>query len=200
MLSNICPTTGIRYGVISCNSLDQDLVNDLFYGPQAEDLSYQAAYAEARAEAGSEYDCAKEEAEIAAAETDRNMTDAEQECFIETWFEQHEMLSDRDEFIDQKLEMFSDICQIDEPTIVGEHEGVKYQITWLAGAPLVWILSGPEGSARQLCSPCVPNAADLDGGFVLDSEIPVDSDGYPLEDGEPYACYCPPRDWLFKEI
>lgn len=40
---NINPNTGIAYGCISAQSLDNDLVHDLMFGPQANDLSYDPA-------------------------------------------------------------------------------------------------------------------------------------------------------------
>lgn len=197
---NTSPDTGIRFGVIACNSLNQDLVQDLFYGSQATDLSYKAAYDEAKAQAEHDYECMLEDAKIAAAETDYHMLDSDLESWVWDYFDQQNRSYDREEFVDQELERFSDICQIEEPTIKGVLDGVSYEIGWLGGAPLLWVLDGPEGNARQLCSPCVPNAANLDGGFVLDCEIPVGPDGYPTEDHDNgFPCYCVPRDWINKE-
>lgn len=80
--------------------------------------------------------------------------------------------------------------EIDEPHIVGERDGVTYQITWLGGVALLWVLDGPTGLADRLCSPCVPNAADLDSGFVFEEERDGIDDGWP--------CYVVPRNWLAK--
>lgn len=179
--------TGIRYGVIAVNSLDPDLANDLFYGPDAVDLSYQEAYEEAKAEYGTEWDNAREEAEIAAGETDPNMTDDERERFIEKhmigagicWTHwDKKTFEDRDEYIESRLERFSDLCQIDEPIIEGVYEGVTYHISWLGGAPLVWVFESPYVTKADLCSPCVPNAGSLDS---------LNPDGY--------ECYDVPPDW-----
>lgn len=42
-MTNHNPETGIAYGYISANELDQDLVQELLYGRQARDLSYEEA-------------------------------------------------------------------------------------------------------------------------------------------------------------
>ena len=88
-----------------------------------------------------------------------------------------------EEYVDRAVENAEIEIEIEEPTIAGTYEDVKYQITWLGGAPLLWVLEGPVGTARSLCSPCVPNAADLDSGF----EIGV---------GLGHECYVIPKEWL----
>lgn len=199
-MSNTNPVTGIRYGVISMHSIDGDVANDLWYGPGATDLSYQAAYEEAKADAETLYDRHMEEAEIAASETDHNMSDAEREAFIEDWFERNDIEFDKEVFVDSILERHSDMCCIDEPNIEGVYDGVHYLISWLGGAPLLRITQGPLAVADRLCSPCVPNAADLDGGYALASEVIDSLDGNKqtlsavLEAG--FQCYGVPRDWL----
>ena len=52
---NVNTKTGVRFGVIAVNSLDPDVVHELFYGPDAKDLSYEEAYAEAKSEAEKEH-------------------------------------------------------------------------------------------------------------------------------------------------
>lgn len=198
-MTNRDPETGVRCGVISVNSLDPDIVHELFYGSGAVDISYQEAYAEAKVEAGRMFDNLLEEANIAAGETDAHMSAHALERFIESWFDNHRPSDpylgtpyDRDEYIEQYLHMFSDCCQIDEPTIQGTYQGVKYQLSTLGGAYLLWALKGPEAWANRLCSPCVPDAADLDGGFTLTSEQRQEEEG-------DFLCYAFPRDWLFVE-
>ena len=50
----------------------------------------------------------------------------------------------------------------DEPDIEGEMEKVKYATSWLGGALHFWIFESPYKTQCALCSPCVPNAGDLD--------------------------------------
>ena len=56
MTVNTNSKTGIRFGVIAINNLDPDVVEYLWYGYGAVDLSYQAAMEELDAEIGREAD------------------------------------------------------------------------------------------------------------------------------------------------
>lgn len=184
-MSNTHPTTGVRYGVIACASLDPDLVNDLMYGAGAKDLSYQAAYEEAKKRAEKRADEIEEDVKASASE--HGVVEAELEAWLEQAIEAaYERLGyqDREDLIECDLQQFSDCYESNEPTIEGEYEGVKYRISWLGGAPLLWVIEGPIGSAVTLCSPCVPGAADLGSGF----------DASPLSNA--FTCYVVPRDWL----
>lgn len=196
--------TGVRYGVIACNSLDSDLEHELFYGTDARDVSYFDARQEEESRISNEICEICDDAENAAAEVDGLMTEADHAAFVadhvEASFERMGF-TDADDYREHRLSVFNEDYEDSEPVIEGRYEGIDYRIQWLGGAPLLWVIAGPEGYARSLCSPCVPNAADLDSGFVLDSEIPRDSSGFPTEDPEnPYLCYCVPRDWLNKEL
>ncbi len=87
---------------------------------------------------------------------------------------------DIEDMIDSRCEWFEP--QIDEPTIEGEYEGVKYMISWLGGAPLLWVFRSPFTGSYAQCSPCVPGAGDL--------ETP---DEYGV------VCYDVPPDWRRDE-
>lgn len=157
------PLTGVRYGVIALNNLDDDIAQTLMFGPGATNLSYAAAYEEARCGAGNQ---AEEEATTRRLQPGSN--------------ERKEFVEDRIELL---LERFSDCYQDDEPHIEGTYQGIKYQISWLGGAPLLWVFESPSiVDVQSLCSPCVPNAGDLDSGIV-----PA---------GEGYPCYGVPEDWM----
>lgn len=184
-----CSPKGIRYGVIAMNSLDPDLAQDLWYGPDAVNVSEEEALAEAKAEFEAEWDAANEQAHIAATETDAHMAEAERERFVEKWLEDHGFGDDREYYVERKCEWLE--LQIDEPFIKGTYGGVTYEIHWLGGAPLLTVTHGPVGYAISLCSPCVPGAADLDGGF----------EPWPEQDEcHGYQCYVVPKDWLYKEV
>lgn len=73
---------------------------------------------------------------------------------------------------------FCDNMQIEEPTIKGECDGVKYMSSWLGGALNFFIFSSPTTGSYWACNPCVPGAGNLDqpGGSVV--------------------CYDVPRDWM----
>lgn len=128
-MTNHNPETGIPYGVIACNSLDSDLVQELWY-THGTDLSYEEALAELRQELEAEAD------EIEAGET------PDDDTYLPTGY------GDREAFIEGEMDCRSQNIQIDEPTIEGEYEGVKYHISWLGGAPLLWA-SGRRSSTRM---------------------------------------------------
>jgi len=117
MIPNINPETGIRYGVVSLNSL-QDWV--------WEEFEYKGEL----------------------------LTEVDDEA--EDWPE--------------------------EPAYELEVEDMKLQLGWLGGAPLVWVLKSPHTTRARECSPCVPNAGDLDS----------------LDEGG-FECYTLPEDWFYKE-
>lgn len=186
-MNNINPDTGVRYGVIALRSLDPDLAHDLWVG--GVDNVYAGAYTEAKAEALHRLDLMYEDAEIAAAEVDGNMSAGDREDFIGRRVQAHlNSLGavDEEDFIEMALDEFSDCFQTDMVNITGTYEGVDYMITELGGAELLWVLKGPIGGVRSLCSPCVPNAGDLDSGFEV---------GVTLG----HECYVVPKSWLAKE-
>lgn len=183
MSPNIHPETGIRYGAISGNSLDMDVMQDLFYGGQARDLTYEAALRVIKAEAEFEADTYEEEIKVAIAEEDYGLlsNDRYVERRVEQMWEAMGYDSAED-YVEQSVENRAANIQIEEPEIEGEYEGVKYRISWLGGAPLVWVLESPEVGLFDLCSPCVPGACDCD---------------FPNSDG--YLGYTVPETWLAKE-
>ncbi len=180
-MTNTNPETGVRYGCIYLNSLDGDLASDLWMN--AENLSEAEAYAELKAEIERDAENIEEEVRIAAAErdyamlsNDRYMEDEVEAAYNRLGYD------DRDDYIDTRLELESERIQIEEPTLAGICEGVRYEISWLGGAPLLWVFESPVISKAKLCSPCCPNAGDLNS---------LDDDGY--------ECYGIPADWYAKD-
>lgn len=187
MMPNYNPETGVRYGVITLNSLDPDVVQDLWL--RGTDLTWQDAMDELRREVESEADEIEEQARIKAMEFGIT-NDREYEDFIEREVEARynaRGYDNREEYVEDQIEHRKDGLYVEEPTIEGELDGVKYRISHLGGAPLLWVFEGPVGRCRGLCSPCVPNAGDLDSGFTID------------EVGDGYECYVVPQDWMRSE-
>lgn len=149
---NTHPVTGIRYTVYSMRNLKSWIYEELFYGSQATDLSYEEAYEE---ELSLAIKRARYEAEVNGKEFD-------EADFIEDW--------ECPEF------------EIDEPNIAGTYDGVRYEISWLGGAPLLWVLESPHTGQFVLCSPCCPQACDGDS---------------PIAGG--FTGYAVPEEWLSKE-
>lgn len=178
-----CDENGIRYGVIAIQNLDPDVVDELWYGSGAVDLSYQAALEEFKAEIERDADNIEDEVRIGIAETDPSLVGDER------WEERRiedEYLrlgyDDREDYVENRLEAESWCIQIDEPTIEGTYDGVKYQISWLGGSPLLFVFESPVISRARPCSPCVPNAGDLDN--LSDAGV---------------ECYGVPDDWRQPE-
>lgn len=196
MIQNVNPTTGVRYGVIACNNLDQDLVETLFYGSQATNVSEEEAAAEAEAELREQYRGRVHQSHLAAKESGADREDGfDREAYEECWFEEHSYDYDEDWFIEKGIKDGMYAFQIEEPTITGTHEGVEYMILWLGGAPLLWSLKGPIVRSRRLCSPCIPGAIDLDSKFIYASMSYDNS----VESQYSYQGYGVPADWLAKE-
>lgn len=151
-MTNINPETGIRYGCIYLNSLDPDTAAWLW--DNAENLSEAEAYAEL-----------KSEIEVQVREGCPDLDESEVEIEVE-----------------KRLDCAAQYIEIEEPTLAGTCEGVRYEISWLGGAPLLWVLESPVISKAKLCSPCCPNAGDLNN---------LDDDGY--------ECYGIPAGWYAKD-
>lgn len=116
-MPNVNPKTGIAYGVVSLNSL-QDWVFDEFV-VHGKNLTAIRAEEEVRAE---------------------NPKSDEWE-------------------IDEILACM----QLEEEEYEFEtHCGMKLLLSYLGGAPLVWVLESPHTTMCAPCSPCVPGAGDLD--------------------------------------
>ena len=145
------PVTGVRYGVIALQSLNDDVQHELMFGRNAANVTEQEAEDEFNTQARAKF----EEIGGEAMDIDRS--------------------------VDREVEKLMEQLQIDEPQIEGHYEGVKYQVSWLGGAPMLWVIESPHlVQVNDLCSPCVPGAADLDSGLT----------DYGFE------CYGVPADWM----
>lgn len=129
---NVNPETGIRYGIISANSLDPEVVTDLQFGRSSKDLHWEEALSDLRKEIEREV----ESGELA--------------------------LEDSDDEYTLREERLGDAYYDDEPVHSFDVDGVKGQTTWLGGALLVWVFHSTWLTKANLCSPCVPNCGNLD--------------------------------------
>lgn len=157
-MTNVNPDTGVRYGTIYLNSLDGDTAQWLW--GQVTNISEEEAYKELRAE-------------IEAA-IKNEILDAV-EAGVESPYDDEDDIGYE---VERRFERAVDSIQIEEPYLEGECEGVRYGISHLGGAALLWVFESPIISTARLCSPCVPNAGDLDS---------LDPSGY--------ECYGIPDDW-----
>ena len=67
----------------------------------------------------------------------------------------------------------------DEDSYELEIEGLKLGLSTLGGAYNVWVFESPKVANHALCSPCCPNAGNID--------VPGD-----------FECYTLPDDWFYK--
>lgn len=102
---------------------------------------------------------------------------------VESALSDYLSLEDREEIADRAVElMFASGMSSDEQTHEFDIDGVKGRTTWLGGALHVWVFESPVKGMYSLCSPCCPNAGDLDS---------------PEAEGE--ECYDVPENWRVKE-
>ena len=136
MTCNINPETGIRYGIVSMQNLESWVQDEL--DAHGEDLRYNAARAEKRAE-------------------------LENEAFGME-FDDPE---DREDWVEEQLDRWNQEYECDEPIVAlkrdeGTPNELHVQTTWLGGAQLLFVFRSPHTGPHRLCSPCVPNCGDLD--------------------------------------
>ena len=182
MSTNINPETGIRYGYISGNSIHSYILDTIMYSVGT-DLTYEAAKAEALAVAERQAEDI-EEVRIAIAEAG-GFTDRGYEDGIDYWTSRaYERLGFdcREDYVENSVECAMRYVYIEEPIIEFEYEGVKGRTSWLGGECNLWIFESPHTNTFALCSPCVPNACNLD---------------QPDHDG--YVGYDVPLNWRIKE-
>jgi len=78
---------------------------------------------------------------------------------------------------DEATQQFWDGYQGEEETYELETDGMRLMLSYLGGAPLVWVFQSPVTTEARLCSPCVPGAGDLDnqepGAFTCYS-LPIE--------------------------
>lgn len=182
MAPNTNTETGIRFGIISANSVSADVLDNIWnYGiNRSEETLKEDLRMEIEAEANREADALEEEALIAIAETDPGLVgnEAWEERSIEDAY-LRAGYDGREDFLAYKLDRaIDDSPAIEEPTIEFEIEGVKGVTTWLGGGLLLCIFKSPWVTRAKICSPCVPNCGDLDS-------IAVDG----------FECYDVPPNW-----
>lgn len=64
--------------------------------------------------------------------------------------------------IEYATDLLNDEWEDEEPIHAGTLDGVTYRTSWCGGALHVWVLYSPISGRYALCSPCVPNAGNLD--------------------------------------
>jgi hypothetical protein len=181
MTANINPETGIAYGYISARSLHDDVVQEL--QDNGTDVYYADAVEEAQQETARELSnkvpLGVLELPLAYWNNEKGCHETLTEDTLYEAFLEHVKANWSGSDWEQK---FNDAYQPDEPIHEGEKDGVKYRTSWLGGALNVWVFESPHTARTVACSPCVPNAGDLDNVGRGD-----------------YLCYDVPPDWRDEE-
>ena len=153
--ANVHTETGIHFGAISGNSLDCDVLYDL--QDKAFCLEYEAALCE---------------------HLKRSLWDVQTLVIGDhlTSDQLVELCEEND--IDPDLDYFAENFDCCEPSGTIEHDGLIITFDWLGGCPLIIVNESPFITFANPCSPCVPNAGDLDN---------LDPDGV--------KCYNVPENW-----
>lgn len=179
---------GIRYGVISQNSLNPEAFDDIW--THSRDLSYENAVAE----------CKKQ---IARLENESDLADFLKEhfnrrCNPVLWAQA--ILGDITLSEENNQETIDAIWSEVEQTFNDSYED-NGERDWLYesdGYKLanclqsdVFVLASPYFTYAQFCSPCVPGACNLDSPLGME-EKPTDCHLAPADN----RCYCLGHDWF----
>jgi hypothetical protein len=147
MTSNVNPDTGIAYGYISANALDQELVEELM--TNGDNLTARSAFSEWM------------DNEIQQI-LDDNDTLTHEEAAEQAEGNEYNFWGSYEDY---------------EPEIKGTKDNVHYCTSWLGGALNFFIFLSPVITEHaRLASPCVPNAGILDtlDGDVQSYDVPSD--------------------------
>ncbi len=144
------PKTGVAYGYISANQLDNEVVEVLLHGPQAVNHTENEAVVN-----------------FAAGEGFEPTGDLEADYFAAfAWLEEN-----------YEGIWLEDIPDTEEWIVTGTYEGVSYQSSWLGGALNFYIFESPVTTDKgRRASPCVPGACILDtlDGSESGYDVPAD--------------------------
>ena len=170
MIPNYDPETGVHYGVISQHSLDQDTINDIWN--DSEDLSF--AYAKEELLTQLVTNLERETHEDIRRVLGGDLKDLWGEYYRE---EREEAISeiieigkdDRDALWEVVSNRFGDQYDGSDREWLWEAEG--YKISNCLHSDMFVSLS-PFFTYAPKCSPCVPNAGDLDSASRLEEAAP----------------------------
>lgn len=203
---NIHPETGIAYGVISGRNAPYLYEEIMAHGT---DETYEQQQADARGTL--EGICANFDADEVPGGTKQERIDAvvgalrdvlEKQLYASK--EESQELADRfiqfvdtdsmtfdiDEVVSDLMEALHDFEHFGGDG--GEHDYAyttgpfKYRLGYLGGAALIWVMESPFVTYCRTCSPCVPNAGDLDNACEVELANNI--------------AYCPgPDDWCSED-
>jgi hypothetical protein len=173
-MQNANPNTGIRYGVIRGDSLDPDTLDEIFDLPST---TYASAIEESTRALRREISDHADDLIDTDYAASLDVTDKLNDCI-----DLDDLLALADDLGIDASEHNPEYWQFEEENREGKIDGVNIGLSWLGGAVLVWVFDSPIITRALLCSPCVPNAGDLNN---------IDQNGF--------ECYGIPPNWYATE-
>jgi hypothetical protein len=183
LTTNVNPDTDIRYGVAQGNNYP-DLVDHIMQN--GDDLAYNYFVSEIKAS----FENVNPDDDLATITEDIEGILEDLPCYPKPDVDELvlEVVSpNSDESLGDRLyDLICDNLQYendsDNASYELEENGCKYAISSLGGSLLIWIYESTNiVYVSSLCSPCVPNAGDLDSGLT--------------DQDSGYQCYGIPSEW-----
>lgn len=134
MIPNYDPETGIHYGVIGANSIDPEAVENIYIEGEDLDAKYVVKQIRERAEA---------------------FVDS-----LRDWIPEREMARLTEHVYNMAAGVFLDNYEPCEPLI--RYESGGYIILYSTSSNTLIVEKSPYCTKCKMCSPCYPNAGDLD--------------------------------------
>lgn len=184
MIANIHPETGIRYGVIASQSIHSDIIDSMMSsGLNVTNLEYLLQESERIANNIEEGSDDYEDAQSVLADiASFRQANKDEVVYGTKWLEYLQTLEGGLYTFLDNLDEWNEDSEPDECTYIGYYEGVKYSLSTLGGAYNIWVEESPVVGKFEKCSPCCPNAVNLNS---------------PDEDGE--EGYDVPADWRVEK-
>lgn len=165
MTANVNPETGIRYGVIDARNVP-DLYDEII--TSGDNLAYECAVKELRDDIQSAIDDADTiddlVSDLGRIASNHTSDSHAKEIVADLDSDKYDDIdSFRDDIdIDYLVERLSEYWEFDECEYSYTDNEGRYLLGYLGGAPLIWVLESKYTTYARLCSPCVPNAGNLD--------------------------------------
>lgn len=156
---NVNAKTGLPFGVINGSSLHPEVQNNLYDAVSTKVAAQNLADAKVQAV--------------------REITSA-----LETFGHLNQHVKDQiAELVEAAGENTTEDFSGEEPSAEVKLHGTTVHVTHLGGVMLVFSVDGPVVNGFQKCSPCIPNAVDLDVGFITHGFTtgPMTCRGFPAD-------------------
>lgn len=171
MIPNYDPAAGIHYGCISQHSLDHEAMSDI--DMEARDLSHESAVDEAKNAIIRAMECGEDatqalEAVLRDYVSSRNLSSVVTDL-VEMLTERGGDMPTRDEAWDVVEQEFNDHYDCDDRSWLWEKDGYALSDCLISD---IFVSKSPYFTYAPECSPCVPNAGNLDSAEWFEGAEP----------------------------